>query len=112
MSDNLSKTAIPAAAKRSTPLCSGETRLNDLTAPARRSTGEDLDDAGAKADQHAGLPGAVIGSRHVEDKPATPGPQRRSDLMRHESEAEQGRHIAGAEHLGDEAADQRRHTEP
>ena len=41
-------------------------------AVAGRAPGDDLDDPGAEADQHAQLPGAVIGAECIEDQPAAP----------------------------------------
>ena len=57
-------------------------------AVAGRAPGDDLDDPGAEADQHAQLPGAVIGAEYIEDQPAAPRAERRSDLVHDESDAE------------------------
>ena len=78
-----------------------------MAAPLCRAAGKDLDDAGPEPDQHTNLPGAIIRSCRIEDQAAPPSTERRADLVHDESDPEQGRHIAGAEHLGDETADQR-----
>ena len=81
-------------------------------APATWPTREHLDDARGKADQDPRLPGAVVGAQCIENQPAAPGAERGADLMRDEGDAEQRRHVAGAEHLGDQSADERRAAEP
>jgi hypothetical protein len=44
--------------------------------PPGRAAREDLDDSGREPDQHADLPGAVIGAGKVEDQAAAPGSER------------------------------------
>ena len=39
-----------------------------------------------------------------EDQPAAPGAERQPPLMHHKRDAEQGCHVAGAEHLSDKAS--------
>ena len=68
-----------------------QSRHEQLATSASRAARKDLDDAGSKADQHADLPSAVIGTGEVEDQPAAPSTQGRSDLMHDEGGAEQGR---------------------
>ena len=69
-----------------------------------RAAGEDLHDTCGKPDQDPSLPRPVVGAGHVENEPAAKRAERRADLVQDKRNAEQGRHVAGAEHLGDEAA--------
>ena len=79
-----------------------EARLGGGVEAAGRAARDDLHHAGSEADEDADLPGAVVGTGEVEDQPAA---ERRPDLVHYKRDAEQRRHVAGAEHLGDEAAD-------
>src|SRR6266404_9932621 len=78
-----------------------ESWLDNVVASPGWAAGKDLDDAGAEADQYPDLPSPIIGPRRVEDQPAAPGTKGRSDLMHDKGDTEKGRHVAGAEHLGD-----------
>jgi hypothetical protein len=82
-----------------------EARLGGGVGAAGRAAGDDLHHAGSEADQDADLPGAVVGTGEVEDQPAAERTDPRPDLVHYKRDAEQRRHVAGAEHLGDEAAD-------
>ena len=62
-------------------------------------------------DRHADVPGEIVAVESAEDNAAARSSERRIDLVHHKSDAKQGRQVARAEDLGNEAADEWREAE-
>src|SRR6185437_13321908 len=98
------------ALRKRQSLASGIGRLRHAAAPPVRAARDDLHQPCQHPHCHSDLPGAIVVSHRVVNQPAPPGAEERASLVHHERDAEQGRHVAGAEHLGDQPAGQRHHA--